>query len=218
MISESLLVSQILINPNFSTASHPMIVERIEFSENQTIISLSIENKSETGYFCADKNIYLIDALTSKKYKLTKSKDIPVCPDNHIFKKVGEKLQFQLFFPGIESNIKYINIIEDCKSNCFSIKGIILDKNINSDIDLAYENYELGNLDLALSGFQLIVKNNPDYTFGNLYFNIVQILAEKNDFTNAKAWYKKITNSKFQDKAEITEQFKRFPYYSKLVF
>jgi len=212
------LESQVIEKPNFSTATHPMKVENIEFSNNQTLVTLSIENQSETGYFCANRNIYIIDAMSKNKYKLIKSMDIPVCPDNHYFKMVGEVLQFQLFFPVMKPGTKYINIIEDCRENCFSIKGIVLDKEFNKQIDLGFDNYSRGYSELALSVLKKAIEDHPDYPFGNLYENIIQIYAEKNDFSNAKIWYKTLSNSTVQDKTEVIARLKHFTYYSKLIF
>jgi len=212
------LESQVIKRPNFSTASHPMKVENIEISNKQTIITLSIENQSETGYFCADKNIYIIDAISKTKYKLIKSSDIPVCPDNHYFKTVGEVLQFQLFFPILKPGTKYINIIEDCRDNCFSIKGIVLDNDFNKQIDLGFDNYSRGYSELALSALKKAIEGHPDYPFGNLYENIIQIYAEKDDLPNAKIWYNTLSNSTIQDKTEVINRLKNYTYYSKLIF
>jgi tetratricopeptide (TPR) repeat protein len=212
------IFSQTIEKPNFSTATHPLSVDRAEFAGNQFVLSLSIENQSETGYFCADKNIFIVDALSNKKYKLLQSKGIPVCPDTHYFKMVGEILYFQLFFPAINTQTKYISIVEECSPNCFTIKGVVLDRDLNKNIDLAFESYSSGNTELALTIFQQILKNYPDYPFGNLHFNIIQLYAEKNDMANAKSWYKKLNSSTFQDKNEVIGRLKQFSYYTKLIF
>ena len=214
----SVIFSQIIEKPNYSSASHPMVVQRVEFSQNQTIITISLQNQSESGYFCADKNIYLVDALSGKKYKLINAKDIPVCPETYYFKAKGEVLEFQLFFPKMEGIPKYINIIEDCRTNCFCIKGVVLDKDFNKEIDLGFNNYSSGNMDLALSVFEHTLKSYPDYQFGMLYSNIIQILAEKNDIPKAKGWFKILSKSGFQDKNEVVNRLKQFDYYSKLIF
>jgi hypothetical protein len=218
IISHSFALSQTIEKPNFSSASHPMTVDKIEFTKDQAIISLSIENHSETGYFCADKNISLIDALTNKKYKLIKSENIPVCPESYSFKMLGEILQFKLFFPKPNPSSKYVNIIEDCEQNCFSINGIILDMGMNKEIDLVFDNYAKQNSDLALPKLLEIIENHPDYSFGYLYANLIQVYAEKNDFINAKNYFKILYNSKFQDKTEVINSLKRFNFYSKLIF
>jgi len=195
-----------------------MKVEKIEFAENQTIVSLSIENQTDKGYFCADKNIYLLDVQSKIKYKLIESKNIPVCPETFYFNTIGEVLHFQLYFPNLKPDAKYINIVEDCKEGCFSINGIILDKDLNQDIDLGFENYAKGNIDLALFCMKKAIENHPDYSFGILYTSIIQIYAEKNDFVNAKSWYKKLSDSNVLDKPDAINRLKHFSFYTKLIF
>jgi hypothetical protein len=77
------IIAQVIEKPNFALASHPMTIGKIEFIANQTVVSLSIENQSETGSFCADRNIYIQDVIKNTIYKLIQSKGIPVCPDNY---------------------------------------------------------------------------------------------------------------------------------------
>jgi len=209
--------SQQLINPNFALASHPMKVTKISHAANETIIELSIENQIETGSFCADENIFISDIPTNKKSNLKKSQGIPVCPSNYQFKYIGEVLNFQLYFPKIDSKTKYINLIEDCNQYCFSIKGIILDENMNKNVNLGYEYYAKGKLDFALAAFKMAVNENPDYPFGLHYFNLIQIYAEKSDYISAKKWYQKIVNSNFQDKSELISKLKKQSFYNQLL-
>ncbi len=208
--------AQQLINPNFALASHPMKVTKISQTANETIISLSIENQIENGSFCADKNIFVQDVLTEKKYRLKKSEGIPVCPSNYQFTYIGEVLNFSLYFPKIVAK-KYITLVEDCNQYCFSIKGIVLDTDLNQSINLGYDYYAKGKLDFALEAFMMVVKKHPDYPFGIHYLNIIQIYAEKQDYTSAKEWYKKIINSNFQDKKELLERLKKENYYNQLL-
>ncbi len=102
--------SQEIIKPNFAFASHPMGVESILLERNATVVELSIKNKSATGFFCADRNISIIDILRSKEYLLRKSVGIPVCPTTYKFSYVGEVLKFKLFFPSLKYSVKYIDI------------------------------------------------------------------------------------------------------------
>ncbi len=209
--------SQTVVKPNFALASHPLKVESILFTNKSTVVELSIENKSATGFFCADKNISLINSLNSKKYLLIKSSGIPVCPENYSFAYVGEILKFKLFFSAISSSVKYVDIIENCSNNCFSIKGIILDKFVNNEIDIAYKHYNNYDLDAALKSFTVAVNKNTDYPYAWLHYNILQIYAEKNDFVSAKKWYYKIINSNFLDKKELIANLKTKQYYNTLI-
>jgi len=208
---------QVVDNVNFAVSSHPMKVNKVEYLSNQTKVEISIENQIQNGNFCADKNIDIVDVISKKKFHLIKADGIPVCPSNYQFTSIGEVLTFTLIFPVISPKPKYINIIENCNQYCFSIKGIILSRELNNEINLAYDYYSKSKLDFALQAFKQIVENNTDYPFGNLYFNIIQILAEKQDFTNAKTWFSKLKNSTFQDKNEVIARLENQSYYQKLV-
>jgi len=209
---------QVVENLNFAVSSHPMKINRIEFLAKQVKITISIENQLEGGNFCADKNIDVIDILNNRKHHLIKAEGIPVCPSNYQFNSVGEVLTFNLIFPAINSSTKYINIIENCNQYCFSIKGIILNKALNNEINLAYDYYSKGKLDFALQAFKLIIDNNPDYQFGLFYFNMIQILAEKQDYNEAKSWYSKLKNSNFIDKSEVISRLKNQYYYLNIIW
>ncbi len=209
--------SQTIVKPNFALASHPMKVESILFTDKATIVELSVENKSATGFFCADKNISLINSLKSTEYLLVKSAGIPVCPETYSFAYVGEILKFKLFFSPVGDSVKYLDIIENCSDNCFSIKGIILDQLVNNEIDIAYKHYSNYNLDAALKSFKTAVDKNVNYPYAWLHYNILQIYAEKNDFASARKWYNKIINSNFRDKNKLIIKLKTKNYYKEMI-
>ena len=80
------LLSQTYNMPNVALKSHEtLILTRIEMSAEKTVVYLTIENRIDGGYFCADKNIYIIypDGTRSK---LNMASGIPVCPDTYKFK------------------------------------------------------------------------------------------------------------------------------------
>jgi len=212
------LFAQTIDKHNMAIASHPLIVKKIELLENQTIVELELTNQSKTGYFCADKNVNLYDIVRKIKYELISLKGIPACPATYKFKKVGEVLKFQLYFPKLLEGTKYINIVENCNSNCFSLHGVIVDKEINKEINLGFDYYYKGKLDFALKAFTNVINNNQDYPFGYLYAKVIQIYTEKNDYKSAKKWYNKIKNSNFTDKAQVLSNLKEKPYYGKLIF
>ena len=55
------LFSQTIETPNSAFASHPLMITKIELSENQTVIELELENQSPNGYFVLIKVfLYLI--------------------------------------------------------------------------------------------------------------------------------------------------------------
>ena len=211
-------VSQTIEKPNFAMASHPLKVTKIKYFETETLIELSIENQSPTGAFCADKDIFVQDILSGFNYQLTSSKGIPICPASYQFKQDGEILTFQLFFPKLSPETKYLTIVENCDNNCFSIVGIILSTEFNNEINLGYEYYEKGKLDFALAAFKQAIENHPDYSFGYLYLNVIQVFIEKSDIENAKLWYKKLENGVFTDKEQVLDRLKQKDYYKQLIF
>ena len=210
--------AQTIENPNFAMASHPIKITKIEQISSGSLIELSIENQSPTGSFCADKDIFVQDVLSGIKLQMISSKGIPVCPATYQFKEVGETLVFQLYFPKISSAFKYLTLVENCDNYCFSIVGIILDKEFNSEIDLGYEYYEAGKLDFALAAFRQAIEEHPEYPFGFLYPNMIQINIEKGNLENAKKWYKKLKNSNFRDKQQVLDRIKQQAYYKQLIF
>jgi len=210
--------TQVIENPNFAMASHPMRITKFEQLPAGSLIELSIENQSLTGSFCADKDIFVQDVLSGIKIQMISSKGIPVCPAKYRFKEVGETLVFQLYFPKINTSFKYLTLVENCNNYCFSIAGIILDQDFNTEIDLGYEYYEAGKLDFALAAFKQAIENHPKYPFGFLYLNIIQVNMEKGDTESAKKWYTKLNNSNFKDKQQVLDRIKQQSYYSQLIF
>ncbi len=205
--------------PNFAWATHPMKINKIERMGDVTVVELSITNqKASGGSFCADKNIYIMDVLSGKKYHLLYSKGIPVCPDSYKFAGIGEVLTFQLYFPPVDTKTKYINIVENCDNYCFSISGVILNKDLNEDINLAYQYYKENKLDFAIFAFKKAVEKYPDYPFGKFYIDLIQVYIEKNDVANAKIWYNKLKSSNFIDKNEVLHQLQNAAFYNQLVF
>ncbi len=211
--------AQQLIIPNFAWATHPMQINKIERLGDVTVVELSITNqRTSGGSFCADKDIYIQDVLNGRKYNLLYSKGIPVCPDSYRFSRAGEVLTFQLYFPALDANTKYVNIVENCTEYCFRISGIILLDDFNKDINLGYQYYGENKNEFALYAFKKAIEKYSDYPYGKFYLNIIHIYAELGDFANAKLWYDKLNTINFVDKNQVMEQLQKAPYYNKLVF
>lgn len=202
--------------PNFALATHPMMVERIDLSDSLITIELSIENQLAEGSFCADKNIYIKDIRAGRTYRLLGSSGIPVCPEQHHFNTVGEKLNFQLFFPPLEAGTKYINIVEDCEAYCFTIYGLIMDTAINRTINEGYVYFDKGDYVKALEAFKKVVDENTDYPFGHLTYNLIMVQAKLNHMEEAKQGYETIKASSFADKSFVLDKLKKEPFFFKL--
>jgi hypothetical protein len=159
---------------------------------------MTVENRrNDGGNFCADKNIY-IAYPDGKRIKLVKSTGIPVCPDSYKFKAVGEKLMFTLEFPPLTPGTKWIDLIEDCASNCFWIYGITLDQDVNRRLDEAFLLASKGDPAKTMLLFRNILSSvdsqNPGIK-GTLYVNIISAAMEAGDKVEAAVWYKRLVSS-----------------------
>jgi len=210
----TIIQAQVLGKPNFAFASHPMIVDEISFTPSQMIVKLTIQNQLSGGNFCVDKNIYIKDAITNTKLQLLYSKDIPVCPEIYNFKWVGEKLSFKLFFPKPSVNLKYIDIVEVCSENCFTIKGIILDAEMNKTIDLAFEQFAKEDYKSSKTTMLKLINDYPDYSYGFLHFNLIQVLWELEEFETAREHYQIIHNSNFADKTFVLDELNKLKIFN----
>ena len=191
--------SQTIEHPNYALKSHETLdILKIELTQERTLLYLSIENRINEGSFCADRNIYLLDE-DGKKYQLRKSAGIPVCPDSYKFKSIGEKLQFTLEFPPLTAGTKWIDLIEDCTSNCFSFYGVTLNTELNTNISKALEMAENGKTAEAIALYSQILENLGEADSGvkaALYTDIITLSVEKGDKAGAEEWYKKMITSK----------------------
>jgi len=192
------IFSQLVIQPNYALKSHETLeISKVEITAQRTVIYLSVENRITGGNFCADKNIFIIFP-DGTRLKLTKSNNIPVCPDAYKFKSIGEKLQFTLEFPPLKPDTKWIDIVEDCTSNCFWFYGVTLDNELNRRLDeafsLASEGKPADNIVLFKTILDSIDSQNLGIE-GLLYINIINATVEDADNVNTIVWYKRLASS-----------------------
>jgi pentatricopeptide repeat protein len=189
--------SQVIERPNFDLKNPETIeVRNIVVDTEMTIISLSVENRIIGGTFCADKNIYIIYPDGSRS-KLITSKGIPVCPDTYKFKTIGERLDFTLSFPGIKEGTGWIDLVEECSDNCFSIYGIVLDNELNKKIDEVVSMAEKGETTKSVEGFSNILSEGKNIGIeGSIYNDIITLLVKAGKTAQAKEWYDKMLLSK----------------------
>lgn len=166
-------------------------------TSGSTIVYLTVENRIESGNFCADRNIYIIDP-EGKKLKLKKSSGIPVCPDTYKFKSIGEKLKFTLEFPPLKTGTKWVDIIEECTSSCFWFYGVTLDADLNKKLDDVFVLASKGKTADNILLFKNILDDIDDQNLGIeglLYINIINAAAENDDKVTASVWYKRLISS-----------------------
>jgi hypothetical protein len=191
--------SQTYYKPNYALKSHETLeISKIEISGRATIISFSVENKrSEGGSFCADKKIYILYPDGSR-LNLVKSKNIPVCPEAYNFKSIGEKLLFTLEFPPLKAGTKWIDIIEDCSSNCFWFYGVTLDNDLNKRLDDAFVLAEKGQPAENIILFKKILDDIEDQNLGIeglIYINIINAAFEDGNKIDESVFYKRLASS-----------------------
>jgi len=208
--------AQEITKPNFALATHPMIIEKMSVSDSSVNMTITLENKISNGSFCVNDVLFIQEIPDNKKAYVRKTAGIPVCPDTYKFKKPGEKLTFELDFFGFHDIPKYLNVIEDCNDNCFTIYGVIIDEQMNHDIDMGFGFYKSGNPELSVASFEKAVNEHPDYPFGYLYENIIDLYAELKNYEKAAEWFLKLSGSDFADKDQLLEQIQKKDYFSRL--
>jgi hypothetical protein len=192
------LYSQTINRPNVGLRSHETLkISKVEITSQSTMIFLRVENRIAGGYFCADKNIFIIYPDGSRS-KLTVSKGIPVCPDTYKFKTIGEKLDFVLTFPPLRKDPEWIDLIEDCMENCFSFYGVNLDNELNKKIDdasILAENEEPAKALISFIKIANTIDSKNSGIEGLIYINIIKLAKETGNNAKAAEWYKKLESS-----------------------
>jgi len=192
-------LSQQISDPNTGLKSPETLeLKKIEVSTEKTVVSFSLLNQRVDGYFCADKNIFIIYPDGSK-IKLISAAGIPQCPDTYKFKSVGEKLAFTLTFPPLKPSTEWIDIVEECSDNCFYFYGVTLNADLNKRLDEAFMIATKGDPQKNMLLFRNILdsvdKQNPGIK-GLLYINIINAAIEAGDKVEATVWYKRLLSSK----------------------
>jgi hypothetical protein len=198
VIFTSGIQSQTISKPNYALKSHETLeISKVEISTHKTVISLSIENKIEGGYFCADKNITIVYPDGSVN-KLISSKGIPVCPESYKFKTIGERLTFELTFPPLKNGIQWFDLVENCSENCFSFYGVCLNSDLNKKIDEASVFAENNDPVKSMLGFIKIAGSeniSNSGIEGLLYLNIIKLAKQTGNEPKAAEWFAKLKSS-----------------------
>ena len=177
------LKGQEVIKPNYGL-KNPETVEviRVRLSDTRTLVDMSIQNQVRDGYFCIDKNTF-IEVIDGTRLKLEEVNGLPLCPEIHEFKSVGEKVYFTLVFDELPENTGWFDIVEYCDENCFSVLGLNLDKEINKNINAAFSAMDRLEPEKAIEIFRNILpslKSSGHGITGSIYLNLVELLAANN--------------------------------------
>ncbi|MBE0676151.1 MAG: hypothetical protein IH591_15955 [Bacteroidales bacterium] len=189
---------QIVMNPAYGLVSHEtMTIAAIEKNATGTVISISLVNMTTGGYFCVDRNTFMV-LPDGSKLRLQKAEGIPHCPDVHRFSQIGESISFKLYFPEIMLMPEWFNLVEECGENCFSVLGITTGQDINDRLDQAYMLADSGKAAEAGAVFKDILTQMGEKRHGisgSLYSNIIIMYLREGNEVEARQWYKKMIES-----------------------
>lgn len=193
--SSLLLFSQTFNNPAFGLLTpETMRVVGVEFTRGRLVVSLSVENRISGGYFCADKNTFII-MPDGSRIKMERSEGIPACPDVYRFRNIGEVINFRLWFNAPPEVPGWFHLIEECSDNCFSVYAITLDSELNEAIERAYILAETGQPAEAGILFREILAGMEGKRHGiegALYSNIVIMSLREGNEEEAARWYRRM--------------------------
>ena len=178
IVSGTMLYGQNYFEPNYALKTPGTLeILNVQLTRDATIISASIENLIEGGYFCIDPGTYISDSK-GNKLKLSNISGLPLCPDSYRFKKVGELRYLTLTFPPLPQDTEWFNIIEECDMNCMAVYGICLDRKLNEEINSCFRDIDKGRLAEAIKRFEvlrqdIIPESNP--MLGSIYLNLISL-------------------------------------------
>jgi len=98
----------------------------------------------------------------------------------------------------------------------FYVQGIIIDKDLNTEITRGFRAYQLGDTEGALNHFINVAEMDLYFEYGLAYFNILYILVQQNRWAEAKEWYEKFKNRFFYDKQLLSNELSRMGIIQRL--
>ena len=183
LLNCTLMPAQEIIQPNYGLKSPETLqVIRVRLTGTQTLVDMSIQNQVSNGYFCVDENTYL-EYGNGLRMKMQDVSRLPLCPERYEFKSVGEKVYFTLIFGPLPQDIEWFDIVEYCGENCFSIFALNLDKEINDNINAAFNAMDRLEPEQAIEIFRNMLpslKSSGHGITGSIYLNLVELLAANN--------------------------------------
>ena len=199
IITASLMVSsQTFENPAFGLLKpETMRVDGVEFSGGKLVISLTVENRISGGYFCADRNTYVV-LPDGSRIRMERSEGITACPDVYRFSRIGETIAFRLYFTAPAQMPEWLHLIEECADNCFSVYAITLGRALNENIERAYGLAEAGQPADAGRLFREILagmEGKKHGIEGALYSNIIIMWLREGNEEEAARWYRSMIDA-----------------------
>jgi hypothetical protein len=204
-------LSQSIMNPNYGLKS-PLTAEivSVDFSDDATVVSLTIMSDINNAWFCIDRNTFLIKP-DGMKVRLKSLKGLPYCPATYRFKRPGEIQSFTLIFPPT-GLLSWFSIVEECTGGCLSIRGIVTDVALNNRLDVAYALSEKGEEMAAYRLFEEIINATDSLNLGiegSVYTALILTDHKMGRADKAKAWYDRMMTSDTPDLRLYLETLRR---------
>jgi hypothetical protein len=103
---------------DYNRTQQNLRLKSIQCTKKSTVVEMTYTHlKMDEGsitYIYIVPTMCIEDIKTGKKYFVTRTENIPMEPGKHELKRVGETVNFKVFFPPINpSKIRRLNIIED---------------------------------------------------------------------------------------------------------
>lgn len=218
------LNAQVIYQPSIGSKTHAsMSIDSIVLDDYATRCYLKVVNKSTEGksWFCADKEIVLVELNSNSKYRLVNSTGIPTCPEAHQFTYYGEELSFQLVFPPISDRNGELDIMEQCPEHCFSLKGIVLDPVLNREIRLFEDGAVLFQNDKFESALRVFEElKNSRFKRENHYAYTMYILPviyyRLGDVRLAKQAFVELKSTQLNNKEYFLNKIREIPFFRSL--
>lgn len=98
----------------------------IEVTSQGTAIYMSWRNTQYTGgWYNIDKNTYILDKVTGKKYTLITTENCAIAPDRTSL-ELGQTTEFVLYFPSLPASVSAIDLCEPTTTSAWKFYGIKL--------------------------------------------------------------------------------------------
>jgi hypothetical protein len=200
------MAAQTIFEPHYALKTPVTLnIISLEMTTRATVINLSVENRVEGGYFCADENSFIVTP-DGKRLRLTGSTGIPACPDLYRFSSAGEVLYFTLRFPPLPENTSWFDLVEECGENCFSVLGIATEPALNDKMNECYRAVDSGDNKRAIALFEEIVpllESENHALTGSVYLTIIS-LSEESDPELSVKYRQKLLSSSVPHKEKMT--------------
>jgi|GEM_PF-297624 len=208
IIFSTSLLSQKVNRPNYGLKS-PSTAEimSVDYKTDCTEVEIRITNQVENGFFCIDKNTYLIKPDLSNVF-LKKISGLKFCPDVYKFKSVGESVSVTLVFPAT-GYMDWFSLIEDCDGGCLTFRGVVTNEELNKDLDAAFDAASFGQYEDAVGFYRSVIEKYDAGNEGAVYSDLILFLKENEEEELAKSIYQELINSDVHDLALYIESLKQ---------